>query len=304
MNEIENNYLKHHGILNQKWGKRNGPPYPLDKNAHSAAEKKTLSKSLSGGRNEEMYDRKAKKKEAKRVTKQLNKADKALAFENRELNEALERAKWYDSKIRKKETKGKKVSDRLRNKSEKADERLKKEMEDVIRGEKEINNILDSIDPKEFSVRSEETYRNVKRGSEYVAEILAAGTLGFVMPALGAPVGVISVTSRLAKGTEYKVKAKTDKEKARDIKNGLWDKDSKNVENAKNSVSNISEKEIKKLLKEEKENLNSLEKELKDYKPTQAHQGASETEKEYLRKDMNIAKTNIKLYEDELRRRR
>lgn len=23
-------YLQHHGVLGQKWGKRNGPPYPLD----------------------------------------------------------------------------------------------------------------------------------------------------------------------------------------------------------------------------------------------------------------------------------
>lgn len=32
--------IKHHGILGQKWGKRNGPPYPLDGSDHSASEKK------------------------------------------------------------------------------------------------------------------------------------------------------------------------------------------------------------------------------------------------------------------------
>ena len=37
---METKYLVHHGIAGQKWGKRNGPPYPLDYNDHSAAEKK------------------------------------------------------------------------------------------------------------------------------------------------------------------------------------------------------------------------------------------------------------------------
>ena len=32
--------LYHHGVAGQKWGKRNGPPYPLAASAHSASEKK------------------------------------------------------------------------------------------------------------------------------------------------------------------------------------------------------------------------------------------------------------------------
>lgn len=32
-------YLEHHGILNQKWGHRNGPPYPLSAGSHSSGEK-------------------------------------------------------------------------------------------------------------------------------------------------------------------------------------------------------------------------------------------------------------------------
>lgn len=32
-------YLEHHGILGQKWGKQNGPPYPLDSGDHSLSEK-------------------------------------------------------------------------------------------------------------------------------------------------------------------------------------------------------------------------------------------------------------------------
>lgn len=34
------NYLVHHGIPNQKWGVRNGPPYPLDEGQKSPAEKR------------------------------------------------------------------------------------------------------------------------------------------------------------------------------------------------------------------------------------------------------------------------
>ena len=32
--------LRHHGILGQRWGKKNGPPYPLDTEDHSASEQK------------------------------------------------------------------------------------------------------------------------------------------------------------------------------------------------------------------------------------------------------------------------
>lgn len=41
--------LEHHGILGQKWGRQQGPPYPLDSEDHSAAEKKAgWRKSLEG----------------------------------------------------------------------------------------------------------------------------------------------------------------------------------------------------------------------------------------------------------------
>ena len=36
--------LSHHGIEGQKWGVRNGPPYPLGSGDHSAAEKRAMNK--------------------------------------------------------------------------------------------------------------------------------------------------------------------------------------------------------------------------------------------------------------------
>lgn len=73
-NDFESNYLAHHGILGMKWGKKNGPPYPLGSGDHSAAEKKAgWKKSLGGGRNEELYAKKQKLKEAnKQYAKSYN----------------------------------------------------------------------------------------------------------------------------------------------------------------------------------------------------------------------------------------
>lgn len=44
-------YLAHHGILGQKWGKKNGPPYPLDSNQMSKAEKRESSGNRSNNPN-------------------------------------------------------------------------------------------------------------------------------------------------------------------------------------------------------------------------------------------------------------
>lgn len=49
MSWTADNYLAHFGILGQRWGHKNGPPYPLGYSDHSAAEKKANPKGRIGG---------------------------------------------------------------------------------------------------------------------------------------------------------------------------------------------------------------------------------------------------------------
>lgn len=67
MSKYIDDYLAHHGILGQKWGRKNGPPYPLDASDHSSSEKKAgWRKSLDGGSDKEI------KKKAKQYEKNIN----------------------------------------------------------------------------------------------------------------------------------------------------------------------------------------------------------------------------------------
>lgn len=61
-------YLIHYGILGQKWGKTNGPPYPLDYEDHSAREKNLAKKDAKW----------IKRKEDKIKTKAFNKSQKEM----------------------------------------------------------------------------------------------------------------------------------------------------------------------------------------------------------------------------------
>ncbi len=74
---IYTTYLYHHGILGQRWGRRNGPPYPLDQEDHSAAERKAgYRKSLGGGRNPESYRKNIDKSNGYDQTKKKGLSDR------------------------------------------------------------------------------------------------------------------------------------------------------------------------------------------------------------------------------------
>ncbi len=79
MDYVKTTELYHHGVLGQKWGVRNGPPYPLSSSQKSSAEKKAAK---VGGVGKEVKKRAAKavpdlskgiKKAASTVSKGVNK---------------------------------------------------------------------------------------------------------------------------------------------------------------------------------------------------------------------------------------
>lgn len=92
--DLKKRDLKHYGILGQKWGKRNGPPYPLSGAAKSLAErragrksealkkaKKTNINSLSDNDLNRINNRLRSEQEFKRLTQTGNKKAKELLFD-------------------------------------------------------------------------------------------------------------------------------------------------------------------------------------------------------------------------------
>lgn len=84
--------LYHHGILGQKWGRKNGPPYPLGASDHSAAEKKAgWTKSIKKLQNRDGSLTKRGNRKFKKVIELQNEGEKI----NKERQESIKKESDY-----------------------------------------------------------------------------------------------------------------------------------------------------------------------------------------------------------------
>lgn len=138
-NDFESNYLAHHGIKGQSWGDRNGPPYPLDRKAHSAKEKKA-------GWMKSLKDKAEAKKKKKKQQAALDKARKTKA--------ANEKQKKLEEKYKEEKTKilkSGKASEVAKYKGQMTNQELS-EAVNRIRMEKELDKMSAAENKSNFDI--------------------------------------------------------------------------------------------------------------------------------------------------------
>lgn len=173
-------YIAHFGILGQKWGKKNGPPYPLGAGDHSTAEKKAgYTKSKEGKHNTKLYS-----DGGSSTKKELTRNQRFGVAAQNERNKNKQNTKIDGKTIkelnRNPEAKSQKIIDDINNNSE-YKEALNKYSELSKKYSQEFNNKLK--DPKIIK-KAEEEYKKTRGTNkvdkkdpiyDYVLRDIAAG---------------------------------------------------------------------------------------------------------------------------------
>ena len=194
--------LMHHGILGQRWGKKNGPPYPLGASDHSASEKKAgWRKSLdSGGQT---------RGEARKYTRKLNRLDKLRAEDNAHIQRLRDKnmkiTEKYAKSIGKNGTNVKKTLDKINKNSinRKAFEKHLQRCDEVIA------DTLKEMNDKGYKMSSDHVTRRALQG-----ETLAGYYIGGIIGA-----SIIAKRNEkyvLQEGTKFKVQTAADNQILRD----------------------------------------------------------------------------------------
>lgn len=183
-------YLAHHGIIEQKWGVRRGPPYPLARTAdgrlNSAAQAKRKSASTQNSKlSTQTYGSFRKTPAEREVLKAEREARKARKAQEKQ---AAKEAKEQQKKAREEEAKAAKEAAKrlLEEQARKAEEDEKEALRQYIRhNPRQIYKFADAFTPEEMQalvqqinldrkvkdVRDEEIYR-AKRYVEQGVSIL------------------------------------------------------------------------------------------------------------------------------------
>ena len=190
--------LYHHGILGQRWGNRNGPPYPLSKSAHSAYEKKKgWQKSLDTPDSGKAY------------AKRLNKYDKQRSKYVYDTYKATRAANEYDKRMRDALQEGK-LDKATKNMAKRDSEIAKnkdrveynKQQIDAIK--KETNRLLKEASGKGYTLKSEATIRRVKDGKDHVTNVLMVAAGAAVVTTTRVPMVIVPIAGGKVAGTKYK----------------------------------------------------------------------------------------------------